>query len=227
VPAPQHYRLIYSGILGTVADPFEEWSMGLSLGMSGDPFLVRSDLQTLVNALAPHWGTHLKALCAPTARLQRVRVAAVDGTGHTPREASGAFVQADWTGDVAGTAVGSLPPQITVAMSLHSLASGPTGRGRFFLPSPYVGQVTDGLMTTATQTTFTNALKAFVNAINATCAATVGGSSGPVVIASGGSSSQGIPPALRTVAAVSVGRRLDVMRSRGNRIAESRVLTPL
>jgi hypothetical protein len=79
-------------------------------------------------------------------------------------------------------------------------------------------------MTVTNATSFANAVKALVNAVNTTAGTRTAGT---VVIASGGSALKGIAPGLRPVTGVSVGRVVDTMQSRRNALQESRVLVSL
>lgn len=225
MPPPSHYRLQYSGVLGSVAVPLEEWSVNLSLGTPGDPFMTQPNLKTLAEQLAPHWGTHVAPKLAANAVMTRCRVASVNGFGLTPRDVSGAYIQGDAPASTPGVSTPTLPFQVSLAISLHSDASGPTGRGRFYLPSPVLGPITDGLFSAANRDGIMANMKAFLDAINGTLAAGAYGLS--VVIASGGSPTKGLQPALHPVRQISVGRRPDIQRRRAGSLPESRTYSSL
>lgn len=223
MPAPQHYRVTWSGVFGTLALPVEEWSMGLSLGpVDGSPFLTRADLEADLNAFSDAW-VELQAGVGNNCHLTETTLALVDATGHTPREASGAFIQAKGLGTaLSGTGTSGMPLQVALVISQHSLTAGATGRGRFYLPSPVPGTVaSDGRMSVATRDAHLLRATAFCNAVQ-NLAVTNG--YGTLVVASSGSASQGIAPGLRPVINVSVGRVLDTQRRRRGDLEEERLL---
>ena len=227
MPAPLHYRLSFSGLIGT-GQTQEIFSHGLAVatGTTSQPIIGRPAMATLATTLSNAWATHMAPMVCAVAQLTRVRVALVENTGNVSKDGAGTFQQGDWLGSKPG--VGGpliLPPQLSVAVSLQSAASGPTGRGRFFVPSPQIGTLgADLRLATPVQQDFVTFCTAFVAAVNTAAAAVAGGSLGRVVVPSGGSVSQGIAPANRPVTQVRVGRVVDTMRSRRNALLEAYVV---
>jgi len=115
-----------------------------------------------------------------------------------------------------------VPLQNTVVVTLHTAAAGPTGKGRFYIPTPVVGTLgQDGRMSTGARDAITTAAVGFIQAVNT--AANLMDANSKVVVASGGSITKGIPAALRTVTGVSVGRVVDTQRRRRADQLEERV----
>lgn len=225
MPAPKHLAMTWSGIFGTTTSPVEIWSMSLSAGFNNN-FVSRPSLTPLAEALRTAWGTHLAPGIFNGATLTRTRVASVGDDGQYERDDGGAYVLADDETAVPGAASGSQYLQVALAISLESDFNGPTGRGRFYVPTPSLGTITDGLFATAQQTNWVNRAKAFVDAVNAALAAHAQ-PLGRVSVASGGSAARGLPPALHPVTRVAVGRRPDIQRRRANDIDEQKARAAL
>lgn len=226
MPAPQHYRITWEGVFGTRTAPADDWSMSVTLGpAAGGPFLVRSDLQRDVPVWSDKW-VELQAGIGNNAHLTECTVSLVDAAGRTPRDAAGAYIQGKGLGTaLSGTGTPSVPNQIALVVSLQSAASGPTGRGRFFIPSPVTGVLdAAGLMSTTTAEAHRTRALAFLRSINTSAAALGYGS---LVVASGGSVSQGIAPALRPIVSASVGRVLDTQRRRRSELIEGKTFVQL
>lgn len=222
---PRHLRLVYSGVFGTLADPFEEWSFSLAVGTDPNSFQVMQQLQDLAEAARARWSA-IAPVMRSVARLTNVRCASVGPDGLYDRGTGGAYMMFDATANLTGGATGSLtmPLQVSCAVGLRTAVPQPWGRGRFFLPVPNVALDTDGRMTTASRDSITTNARTFINGLN-TDAATVG--VGPVVVASGGSVTRGVPAANRVVTAVECGRRLDIQKRRANDQAEDHVQVAL
>jgi hypothetical protein len=220
MPPPQHYRVTWSGILGPVATPAEIWSFSLAVNDDGPTINTKAGLEALATSCRLAWSRWQLRL-ANSVRLTRTRVALVGANGRVVVNTDGAYVQGDNV--VALQAGGSTPispPQVALAISTQSAAAGATGRGRFYLPMPDVGSVgTDLRLSTATRDQFRDVAVSFIDDVNRAF------SPAPstlkrVCIASGGSTTQGIPPALRTVSTVRVGRVLDTIQRRRNALGE-------
>lgn len=218
MPYAPHYRVTWSGTLG-VPDPVEIFAFGLSLDVGPSDFLNRDDLFPLAGACLDAWAATMKNHTHQMAGVDRVRVASIGANGKVPRNADGAFVQADATGWVQGGATGPVPaPQTALVVSLRSEMDDLTGRGRFYHPLPAAAlDATFRMSTGATQTLVTVA-RDFVRAVNT---ASLAAGAGRVVVASQGSPTRAIPPANRLVTQVSVGRVLDTVRSRRNALDEA------
>lgn len=216
MPAPSHFRVTFSGIFGTVAAPFERWSHGLAIArgsVGGSNYTTA--LTTLATDLSGLWATHLSPRTVSPVRLTNVKVALVDADGRVGRTIDGQYDQGEWSGDKPGSASApTMPPQVAAVVTLKSLGDGPTYRGRFFLPGPATGTMgSDMRLSAGTQLAIKDSAVSFINAVNSRTA-TQAADFGRVVIASAGSASRGIAPALRPVISVEVGKALDTMRSR-------------
>lgn len=219
MPAPAHYRVTGTGILGTDAAPFDEFSFGISLSKQGEPFLIREDTATLAETLYPRFATLVGALCTSQVRLDRVRVTSVNADGLTAVNVDGAYIQGDSVSTGArGTGTENRPGQIALAVTLQSAADGPTGRGRFFVPIPSAVMNSGGRVSSAAVGTIADAVKTFIDGVNTDVAALT---TSEVVVASGGSPARSIPPALRPVTSILVGDVLDTQRRRRNAMVEA------
>lgn len=223
MPAPAHLRLTWSGVFGSLAAPAEEWSFGLSAN-PGD-YLTTTDeiaktaretlagfLVTAFNDLTPRLGAHV--------RLTRVRVSEVAANGKTRRATSGEYRHSDQGANVVGLAAPRYPFQIAQVVTCRSLVPGPTGRGRFFLPGPTSGINADtGLIGDDERDLDQAAAANFLGEVTTALGAVA--DCYPVV-ASGGSVTKGLSPALHRIDSLDVGRTLDTMRSRRSHLTEDR-----
>lgn len=226
MPAPAHLRLTFSGVFGSVASPTEEWSINFSAAKGGGADITLSQLAPLATSLRTAWQTHMPPRTATGTILTRVRVAGIGANGLVQRDASGAYLQGDDVVGGQGSGVSSMPLQIALAVTLHSEAGGPTGRGRVYLPAPVTGALgADGRLSTTVRDGYNTSLKAFLDACNVSLNGTSAGAR--IVVASGGSVTKGIPPALRPVTRISVGRVLDTQRRRRGKLPEERAFSTL
>ncbi len=152
--------------------------------------------------------------------LTEVKASYVLANGLVARDASGAFVQGVTAANVGAVQDTTYPSQVSLAVSLTTAFDGAVGRGRFYIPGPGTKVLVRGQMEANVTTIISNAARAFINAVNAAAAPL---SYGPVAVASRGSITKGLPPALRTVTGVRVGSRLDTIRSRANALDEAYV----
>lgn len=219
---PPHLDLIFSGVFGTAAAPYEIWSFGLSIDV-GDPGF--SDQVALTNAARAAWTANVAPQCSPQVRLTRVRAVFVT-SGLYVRDSAGAYAMVDAPSDSPGTGTLSQPPplQVALAISLQTTYDGAVGRGRFYLPGPDLGILTAGRISATRQENASSQMKAFLDAINAEVRAQFGVG---VVVASAGSVKKGIPAALRPVTVVRVGSVPDTIRSRRNSLVEAYQDRPL
>jgi hypothetical protein len=157
--------------------------------------------------------------------MTRTRAAVIQETGFVQRDSAGAYVQADDLTPASGVASSTqLPLQVTLAITLDSAFPGPTGRGRFFIPSPALGVLVSGSLSASSQTSISDFAQAYCNAINVAAAAN---GAGRLCVASGGSVLKGIAPGLRTVVQIRVGRVPDTIRDRRGDLPELYVARPL
>jgi hypothetical protein len=195
-----HARMTFSGVLGTLALPYERWSVRLNLSNGGTP-----STPTLAMATegAAAWATHMLNTHGSWCRLTEVKLANIGADGlYTGSPVIAAVDHAGTSGAAPN------PPQIAMAVSLGTTLRGPRGRGRFYIPAPAAAvEVNTGLIPTANQTFVQGKVVAFLNALNAIS------QQGNVVIAS----SFGFSTPVTTVR---VGRALDTIRSRRTSVVE-------
>lgn len=228
MPAPRHCRLSWRGIWGTTAQAVEEWSMGLSsiITPTDEPSL--AELGQIATALIVPWQTHLAGQLSSAARLTEVEIAVVGSNGKYERTASGAYKRGLAAADASSSGTENHPLQVSLAVSLTTSMDGPTGRGRFYLPTPTLGTLTRGRISTTRQTDLANSCENFVSAVNDVMdgpgwTATYG----VVCVASGGSATRNLAPALHPVNGVAVGLAVDTQRRRRGDLAEEKVRVPL
>jgi hypothetical protein len=216
----RHFRVTYSGTLGPDTTPVEEWAFNVSMGLGGSLAIPTREVLTDYAAGCRVPYSEILNAIQPTARLRRVRVAAIGTDGKVLRDAGGAFLQGDWLGNVPGgsSVTAAQPSYVALTVSLRTTLADPCGRGRFYLPSPGLALGADLRLTTQDQTNHTARAQAFLNGLNAFAANNA--MLGKVCVASGGSTVKGIAPANREVISVHVGRVPDVIRRRRNQLVE-------
>lgn len=138
MPKPAHTRVTFSGVFGTVAAPVEIWQCNINLGQV--VFGSDAERATFATTCRNAWHNQITPIMANNVHLTRTRVAQVGADGHVTRNSVGGYNQADdvtvSTGAGTITSAGQKPLQSALAVSLHSLRAGPTGKGRIFLPWP-------------------------------------------------------------------------------------------
>lgn len=222
---PPHIRLTWSGTLGTASPAPEIWSMGLGVtGPIDNGWLAKTPAEyaTLAAAVRPAWGVHFGGKLAPYVKLTRTRASSIGGNGRTNLTTDGAYRHGDdnTVANGSGSANG-LPFQVALAVSLRSAKVGPTGKGRFYLPTPdATAAITDGLIAEVTRDALATSAKGFVDAVNTALETWSTGCR--VAIISGGSVKYGTPGEASIVTQVGVGRAFDTMRSRRGDLAEER-----
>lgn len=227
MPAPAHLRITFTGVLGSASGQNEQWSCNLSAGAPGpdDPAASLTALAALATPLAGAWQTHISKIYTGAVIHQRCRVAMVDNTGHVYKTAGGAYRQADQAANHSVVATPYTPPQIALVATLLTGAAGSTGRGRFFIPSPRMGNLgVDGRLAVADRDAHLANVVAFINACNTSL---TGAGFGRIVVASGGSVQRGVAPSLRPITHVAVGRVLDTQRRRREGLLEEKATTAL
>lgn len=153
-------------------------------------------------------------------RLQRVRVAQIDAGGLVDQDNGGAYNQGDYLTDLAGTGGSAVYPlQTSLCVSLRTNRSGPTGKGRFFLPMPtYQINGTDFRLSNADVATAGGRAVSLLKGVGVVLSSTATTSSGGAQVVS----SKGY---MSDVVGVRVGRVLDTMRSRRSDLPEGYVDT--
>lgn len=166
------------------------------------------DMRTFVDAVRGNMATNF--------RWTHVKMSPVSAAGKAIQSSS----VYTFTTPVAGGGVGTLPPQIALALSLRADIIGRRGRGRIYLPAlvPAVNDTT-GVVPAATQTALRTAFKALVDNLQ-----NLPGTPQyiPIVsILSPGQATVVRPSQIRT------GNRLDTIQSRRRQVAEVYATTAL
>lgn len=205
-----HLRLTCSGVFqGLTGGAWERWSFRFNLS---------DNRQSTANFTAAALDDHAADLAAffalPAARVgQYVRMTEVKlaRIGIDGKYVADPLIKAV---DVRGSAAGAANfPQVALAVSLDTARRGPTGRGRFYLPGPFITlDVTNGLIPLATVNEIHGAVQGLLNNINN--ASGIDTLRSKVTIAS----SKGYNS---DVTSVRVGRVADTIRSRRNELFET------
>lgn len=208
MPYLPHHRLTFSGVLGTVALPIEEWSWNLRIG--GFEGLGDSIIPGLATQLRTLYTTHVAPMMPNDVILTRVRAATVNEAGHVYKAPDGSYVQQDDTTQVIGSgAARQMPSSSALCVSLVTARGGASGKGRFFLPAPAFDiNAGDKRYTAPNMQTVAQNVEALVVGINAIAGV------GKVSVESTKALSS---PVIR----IRVGRRPDVLRSRSRSVPES------
>jgi hypothetical protein len=191
-----------------MAAPLDDWSFSLKV-----PTQIVAG-QVIADGLRAAYSSHIRPLMPAWVTLTRCRVSAHDGQGLTLKDSDGSYAQTDNVIAAGGLGPGGpiYPLQTALVVSLNTLRSGPTGKGRFFLPWTVHTLGADHRLTDTDTNTIVTACKSFLNALTALGA--------PVsVFSSKGYSSP--------VTAVRVGRAPDTLRSRRSDMVEGYVLQQL
>jgi hypothetical protein len=152
--------LTFSGIFGPVAAPVEEWSFRINFGVGEGGGDKAAFVQNAVSAFTTHL---VPRLASGVGRLREVKLADIDAAGLYSTSPTVAPVDVAFAGSVSS----NLPLQISCAVSLVTQRRGPTGKGRFYLPSPALGTLTAaGLMTASTAQAIATSAAAFMSALN-------------------------------------------------------------
>lgn len=212
-PGPPHIRLTWRGHFMNGDAPVEEWDYSLKTTQPATP-LDAATLLARAQKMVDIW-VHTIALSQEAqVRLYECIYAVTDGAGKVQRFPDGSYVQGKTATNLQGqSSLPTLMPlQTALCISLGSGRPGATGRGRFFLPwqnHAVIGP--DFRLTIQAVTDVANNASAFVNQVNAMgerC----------VVNSSKGYNS--------TVTSVKIGRVLDTMRSRREKVPEAYFQAP-
>lgn len=120
------------------------------------------------------------------------------------------------------------PNQVALAVTLHTDADLGRVKGRFYLPSPYWGVGDDGRITSANAESTETSVATLLNDLANEPGIDVLNLK-PVVASQGRTRNnvQVLPPGNHEVTGVSVGRTLDTVRRRRNKVPEGRTVTSL
>lgn len=215
-----HLRVIVSGRLGPDVGGTEEFVWSYACDPTAGAFITKPELESVAAQLWLPTVVFMASSCTEHARIDNIRIAAIGETGRVDRDVSGAFVQGDSPN--APERFGSqrvYPFQVALVVSLKTTFDGAQGRGRFYLPAPKWRVNVDGRISAADAQTTADAAATYFNTIRST---SFGGGRLNPSVASGGSVTKGIAPALRHITSVEVGTVLDTMRSRRAQLEEAR-----
>lgn len=210
----QHLRLTASGTLGPASAPVEIFSYRLNLS---DPVAGTVTLQTLLDGWHPmvsafHGSAEMQIWSGCV--LREVKLARIGPDGLYTEDAA---KQAVTTAGGSVSAAPNNPFQQALVVSLSSDKRGPRGRGRMYLPVTGHGSNENGLIAEADRDAAQTRAAAFIQALNDN-PATVPPEPRVTIASTGGKS---LTPANYDVTGVRVGRVLDVIRSRRNKLAET------
>lgn len=206
MPFKEHTKITFSGIFGEAANPYEEWSFGLSIAHDdGTPLDLASG--TAAADSAGYCATFLTAVAMPAVQLTQTKVVNVGPDGK--------YIGGPQIHNTATVAGGDIlyPPQISLAVSLWSDAAVfPRTHGRFYIPGPKAVLVgATGVAADADIADVTTQAKAFLQNFNTDFIA----GAGHVVIAS--QKGAGVNA---KVTEVRVGHAFDTIRSRRRSLQE-------
>lgn len=216
MPKPAHTRVTFEGVIGDPGTPLEHWSFNLNfpadaLGSEGNDVVDNAIAAELAGAYENAWSTSMPLDTVLTV----VKVGAVMANGHLALRGDGSYVQGRWEGSVEGaTTVQPMPLQTACCISLVTLRSGPTGKGRFYIPWPaQMPEAATKRWPAATALGYANVAKGFLNAVGEIMTFP------PHVVSSKGYTTP--------VTAVRVGRVPDTLRSRREDLQEDYQQVPL
>lgn len=216
MPKPAHVRATFTGNVGGTAGRIEDWSF--SLNFPDDILSTESTaagIASQAGECAVAWHNALEYSMPEDVVLTQVRLALVGADGHVVQRTDGSYVQGDWNGAYAGNqAKQPMPLQTALCVSLGTARSGPTGKGRIFLPWPAISlDADDKRIPVAQVSAILNAVRVFI--ANVATALT----EDPRVVSSKGYASP--------VTSLRIGRVADTMRSRRGDMVEGYISTAL
>lgn len=216
MPKPAHTKVVFEGVRGTVAAPLERWAFGVNFPADAIP-TTGSDI--VDDAIAAECATAYNdawftAMNTDTI-LTRVKVSRVSAAGTIALRGDGSLVQGEWTGSLPGeTSPMSNPLQLAICVSLQTLRSGATGKGRFFIPMIAASVDAESkLLPTVNQISIANRAKDMLNDLSTILTFP------PQVVSSKGYMTE--------VTSVRVGRVVDTLRSRREDLPEEYYSVPL
>lgn len=196
-----HYRVTLSGILGTVANPVDGFSLGVALSAT----LAQAPLnwETAVrDACTAMWARNTSNI-ASHARLREVKISLKAPTGLDAAPSKRFAV------DVAGGGAGpGYPHQVAWAVSLGAASDTRRAKGRFYLPCP-VGAWTGAtnLVADVDVAATADSMKTWLDALETA-------SGEKVVVASSIDGNH-------TITTIRLGNKYDTVRSRRNALPET------
>jgi hypothetical protein len=220
VPFAPHYLLAWGGTLGSAG---EIWSNGVRFASVAD-----GDADPDETAVLPAYKNAIVAMMGrgtskigPAATLRYVKFNKIDAEGHYVSNTESNTLFTSGPDVKVGNGVGPVHPFSTaVAVTWTTdFSRGRGSKGRIFLPAPCVDINNEGQITASERDGIAVSLSTMISAFNAVNP--VPGDAMRAVVASG------VNGALNPIKGVSVGSVPDTMRSRRNKLIESRFLAPV
>jgi hypothetical protein len=206
VPYQPHWKMTAIGTIGPVASPYEQFSLGVALDLSGQP----NTSDAVQEAMADQFGQYIARSTthiSSHAHIVQIAMARIGANGVQEGETWRFPLQTQ-----GGGSPSNMPPQVACRVSLGSGLRGRSQKGGWYLPCPSLSTNTgDGLISTQDATDILTSTVNFCNGIEQVAPGF------KVVVAS--SVAGNVP-----VRVVRVGRRLDVIRRRANAIPEAYVV---
>lgn len=204
---PAHFRLTYSGTLGNGTEEFAI-SLNLAPGRPG----TAAELTSEATAARQAWLDNMRVLFSNRNTLTETRLACITADGSYLTREDGSYqvgIDATPAPSVgAGVPGGLLPLQSALCVTLLTPRSGPTGKGRIFLPWPDTIAIQDDFrISQPAATSVATIMAEMIRDVNSLIADTV-----VSVVSSKGYTSP--------VTGVRVGRVPDTMRSRRGDLLE-------
>ena len=219
MPFAPHFRLTMNGCLFTPAD--ESFSVGVNLAtfpLGGGPdsgvtsagglSIDNDQFADLVQDCKNYW-TRPTTHIAGYAHLRQVKLAWIGADGKYTRDP---MIADGFDVPGGGGATPLYPPQIALAVSLNTDRRGPTGKGRFYLPSPAIAMGLGYQISDADRDDVVNSTVTFLNDLANEPGVDVLGLA-PVVASTKGYNS--------LVTGVRVGRIFDTVRTRRRSLVEN------
>lgn len=216
MPVPAHYLITWGGVFGSVAAPVERWQFSLKrtgIASTQNAFPTQDVLLTALTALQGSFQSRYLNKLQAGIRHTFTDIRFIGSDGKQPKDAAGAYAGArrlETDGPSGASGLPRYPYQVAVVTSLNTARSGPSGKGRFFLPAPDYPLSNDGRISATDAGGLASTAKDFLGEVNAV---TIEAGAGPVsVMSSKGYASP--------VTSVRVGRVLDTHRSRRSDMLE-------
>lgn len=213
---PPHIRVSFLGGYGSTGAISEEW--GFSFNLIAPAVNTIAGLNVLATAANDAMALHLRPVCAPHIIFRGVKTAAITSDGTYATTTGGTYLAGEsFTGLYAGSSSAyttRMPNSVALAVSLVTPRSGPTGKGRVFLPWPGIGLDNDGRIVELAATNVANAMVNLIDKVN--------DASAPNAV-----SVVSTKDYATSVTGVRVGRVPDTMRSRRRSLLEGYVAVNL
>lgn len=215
--AGKFIRMTVSGILGPDSAPSEIWANNLSL-VTGDGVFptTRAQCQAIADSVKTPTNAFYGNVMTAQGKVTNIRIAMLGTDGRVLRDPDGAYLQADSASAVRTGLTARVPFQTALVVSLHTPFAGPTGRGRIYVPVPYVPIQDNGQFGAADLSVVADAAKTWIDALNGAH----GGYNLSTVVASQGSVVKALAPAFHHHTTLSIGDVPDTQRRRRNALDE-------